>query len=846
MVSSRSLATARGSRHPRQGRAGQHQRGTSRALFKPENDPHCAPGRVPLWFAKMLRACALLWFFVVGCTDLKRTSPTPDGGGGDAATRTGASHQDTAGCTPPFCQWTSSPAEQCMAASMPTQGLRPAAQEGGEPPSMAPIYLGLNRLELGADPNAATWGFDLDGQCTGIQNCAFSASCTRDSASVLPDSPYCADNTFAQLLSEAVAASPEALLRLGLADTSINCGLHAGRYNHVLRLTGYNGLPNDDDVRVDFYTSTGREDLKDDPTCEITESPSDGAVAWSASAPFRILENDLSSPMSTPAGLPNSKISSSEAFVRDSQLVAFIDRGYALKLIPGNPRAPTLQFELQRAVLVGRLEESEEGEYQLAEGAIAGRQAVADVLRTFGQLGVCDQGDFSELHDSLERYLGNYADVALDDDGSGAAPCDGVSTAMRFEARPIHPGEIEPERQVPNCCLPQNYGVLSCPVMRCGDGKVEDGERCDIAIEAGKPGACPRSCLSEDPCQELAPEGRSCQAYCAATPITAPRDGDGCCPAQATSGNDDDCSASCGNGVVEESANETCDPPGSCDTPDQCEEGSQFCATTRYLGSPDTCNARCETTEISACVNGDGCCAPACDASTDDDCSASCGDGRVDLPQETCDGNCPTECKPESGAGACQGAMLVGSAEQCSAKCILWDITRCDDADGCCPAQCNGANDTDCAPVCGNGIVEREEECDDKNADAGDGCVECRIETVNRQCHTLVDGAAGITEACLACSCEKCANEIVNCMTRGTPKDGELCGNLATCRIRSWCEFLDCYVPDGPCMSEVEATGMSNNLLTLLDRAANPTHPFGRASDVETCTRTECWQECAP
>jgi len=35
------------------------------------------------------------------------------------------------------------------------------------------------------------------------------------------------------------------------------------------------------------------------------------------------------------------------------------------------------------------------------DGAIAGRQGVGDVLRSFGQLGVCVQGDLAELHGAL-------------------------------------------------------------------------------------------------------------------------------------------------------------------------------------------------------------------------------------------------------------------------------------------------------------------------------------------------------------------------------------------------------------------------------------------------------------
>src|SRR2546421_172082 len=49
----------------------------------------------------------------------------------------------------------------------------------------------------------------------------------------------------------------------------------------------------------------------------------------------------------------------------------------------------------------------------------------------------------------------------------------------------------------------------------------------------------------------------TCQAHCTHTTITAIGPADGCCPAGGTSGTDPDCSATCGNGVVD--SGELCD-----------------------------------------------------------------------------------------------------------------------------------------------------------------------------------------------------------------------------------------------------------------------------------------------
>jgi cysteine-rich repeat protein len=67
-------------------------------------------------------------------------------------------------------------------------------------------------------------------------------------------------------------------------------------------------------------------------------------------------------------------------------------------------------------------------------------------------------------------------------------------------------------------------------------------------------------------------------------------------------------------------------------------------------------------------------------------------------------------------------------------------VTVCLDGDGCCPRGCNNATDRDCAPVCGNGVVETNEFCDDDNTNNGDACdPTCQW----RNAVTIVSGVPG-------------------------------------------------------------------------------------------------------
>ncbi|MFW6067480.1 MAG: DUF4215 domain-containing protein [Myxococcota bacterium] len=246
----------------------------------------------------------------------------------------------------------------------------------------------------------------------------------------------------------------------------------------------------------------------------------------------------------------------------------------------------------------------------------------------------------------------------------------------------------------------------------CGNGVVEPGETCD--------GDCPTECDDGDACttDTLTGSAEQCSAECTFSPITACMDGDGCCPSGCDATNDADCAAECGNGVVE--PGETCD--GNC--PTDCDDGNS-CTTDTLTGSPEECNVMCENEPITECVDGDGCCAPGCDATNDDDCSPTCGNGVVE-PGETCDGDCPTSCDD---GDVCTTDTLSGSAEECSAQCTHMEITVCESGDGCCPSGCDNTNDDDCSPTCGNGVVEMGEECDDGNTEPGDGCDEnCQVE----------------------------------------------------------------------------------------------------------------------
>jgi cysteine-rich repeat protein len=142
----------------------------------------------------------------------------------------------------------------------------------------------------------------------------------------------------------------------------------------------------------------------------------------------------------------------------------------------------------------------------------------------------------------------------------------------------------------------------------------------------------------------------------------------------------------------------------------------------------------------------------------------ACGDGKVN-GSERCDtaitagkrGACPESC--EASKDACEPMRLVG--HECDARCEPLKITARMNGDQCCPNGANAANDSDCAPVCGNGVTEAGETCDPP-----DSCPKCAessacvrvsasgtAEECNRVCQTITISACADRDGCCPSGC---------------------------------------------------------------------------------------------
>jgi hypothetical protein len=276
-----------------------------------------------------------------------------------------------------------------------------------------------------------------------------------------------------------------------------------------------------------------------------------------------------------------------------------------------------------------------------------------------------------------------------------------------------------------------------CPVT-CGDGECSPDEGCLTC-----PADC-GTCCGDGKCSAI--QGENCSAcsldcgQCCGNGKCEMQLGEDC--AQCSQ----DCGPCCGNGVCEAQQGENC---GTC--PADCNGccGNSVCEP----GFGEDC-AECPT-DCGDCADcGDGACddAESC-ASCPADCGLCCGDSSCQFGfGETC-ATCPGDCGKCCGNEVCEKA-LGETCDSCAPDCGEccgddWcqdqygeDCLSCvlDCGDCCGDGQCVTDHGEDCEtcevdcglcpPICGDGVTEQNEQCDDGGLLNDDGCSDmCTFES---------------------------------------------------------------------------------------------------------------------
>jgi fibro-slime domain-containing protein len=414
-------------------------------------------------------------------------------------------------------------------------------------------------------------------------------------------------------------------------------------------------------------------------------------------------------------------------------------------------------------------------------------------------------------------------------------------------------------------------------VVTCGNGVIEGDELCDDANEESDDG-CSAACDSvEDgfacikpgrPCVVLAvcgngdrergeqcddgnvDAGDGCSDVCAAEPGYFCPPGRDCIPLE------------CGDGT--RTPEEACDD-GDTDDGDGCAsdctiEGGWLCSTSG-------CRSICGDSQVlgdESCddgnnTSGDGCSA-ACKEEPFYDCNSAepsvctsiivCGDG-VLHPGEVCDPGISGQAacySPMENAGLACKAFDVGVIDPpvCNNGVVEFQ-EECDGAvTGCTNCQvddgyvCPAANTCLRLPVCGDGLLQAGEECD-IGLVSGPGCMNCQVEN-NYFC-------SGQPSVCVRSVCgdnfrapdEECDDGPGTVMSPGTPVGGDGCS--ATCTVETgWaCPPNTACVPvcgDGLLRGSEQCE--TAHTAACLNCRLRPGYDCGPNGTANPCTATVC------
>lgn len=354
--------------------------------------------------------------------------------------------------------WSRDDGNGCFSAGVPTPEDRPAP---GSQNDLGPIMMAIESMRLGSldekqNIDANAWkaiGFDLDGVCTSSDTCERDPvqSCKPSAAALPRDGNYCRDNTFGRL-EHTAALIPEISKKYGLSDDGFNCALCVGHYNFLIKLSGYNGEPNDDRVRIDLYPSPGLEQpLPWD--CSQPDWRTRPCFGSTPDRAFTVEEDSLATPQPGP-DLPDSKLFDDAAYVRDGYVVMHLP-ARTLFWFPGT-RGIVVAYPLRidSGVVSARVGRGPDGLWRLSDGIVAGRARGDDLVRGFRLIGFCETND-AQNYQLLTTFVNNNLDILSDGLVDPARACDAMSFGIVFTAIQARAGKLAKVDPLVECVQPK-------------------------------------------------------------------------------------------------------------------------------------------------------------------------------------------------------------------------------------------------------------------------------------------------------------------------------------------------------------------------------------------------------
>ena len=282
-------------------------------------------------------------------------------------------------------------------------------------------------------PSAATYssiGYDLDRVCTSLGD---PATCVQ--AKHAPkDGVGGRDNAAGELIFE--VKSTYKIIADPIGSKNDTKSIQSGLFSVLFHISGYNGQPDDDQVRFEWYLPAQ------------FGSDNDGGAkappAWNGTDTWPLRKDGT---LTLADGGAGPLVSDDNAYVAGGVVVASLPKGSRIS-------GGSIEFDLSGVFVTANIVKTPQG-FELQGGTLAGTWGQAQVLGGLGQLfklvGKC--ADFP-----IYQQLKSLVCGALDVSGSGVPlptqACDALSIGMAFVSKPVRP---------PATVLDVPLGSTPCP-----------------------------------------------------------------------------------------------------------------------------------------------------------------------------------------------------------------------------------------------------------------------------------------------------------------------------------------------------------------------------------------------
>jgi hypothetical protein len=324
----------------------------------------------------------------------------------------------------------------CQHAAVP----RPPSPDAGGPFGDETFVVALREILLKKAADGSDLGLDLDRYCT----------CQGETPSCIP--PKGQPEQFACDLAAGrdnrtptLFALIETIYQVEDLSPLYTQFAEQGNWSLLLRVSDYNGEPNDNQVRVDWFSSARSNSL-----------PSwDGSDLWPV-LESSVLNGSIDQPRTFDPG----------GYVTNGVLVFSVPEG---RLDIAGP-VTRMSIPLTGGSVMARIEKNPGGGYALRDGTIAGRISLADLFNMIGsfrdengQPFCTDEAFWGATKDSLCRGVDIQTDFAEPN-----KPCNAVSFAAGFSAVAAQLGLVQPWGPPTAPCSPEtdpllDYMLVGCP-----------------------------------------------------------------------------------------------------------------------------------------------------------------------------------------------------------------------------------------------------------------------------------------------------------------------------------------------------------------------------------------------